>query len=77
LWIKGSFCLPDLSSGTAALADYDGDGLMDIYYARTDGPDELWRNMGNGTYKLATTEAALCGTVHHRYIYRAALIEST
>ena len=58
--------MPDLSSGSGALADYDNDGLMDIYYARSDGPDELWRNMGNGTYRLVTEEAGLQGTIHHR-----------
>jgi len=57
-----------LSSGSAALADYNNDGLMDIYYARSDGPDELWRNAGNGTYILATEEAGLGRTAHHRYV---------
>lgn len=47
-------------------ADYDGDGLMDIYYARMDGPDQLWRNLGNGTFKEFTAEANLSSTAFHR-----------
>lgn len=41
---------------------------MDIYYARSDGADELWCNTGNGTYRLATEEAGLGRTAHHRYV---------
>lgn len=66
IWIKGSFCLPDLSNAAAATADYDGDGLWDIYFARMDGQDQLWRNLGNGSFKLMTDEANLASTGHHR-----------
>ena len=66
IWIKGSFCLPDLSNAASATADYDGDGLLDIYYARMDGQDQLWRNLGNGTFRLVTDEANLACTGHHR-----------
>ena len=66
IWIPGSFCIVEISSGAAATADYDGDGLMDIYYARMDGPDQLWRNFGNGTFKEFTAEANLSSTAFHR-----------
>lgn len=66
IWIPGSFCIVELSSGAAATADYDGDGLTDIYYARADGPDQLWRNLGNGTFKDFTAEANLSSTAFHR-----------
>ena len=56
-WIKGSFCLPEQSVGAGATADYDNDGLLDIYYARVDGNDQLWRNIGDGSFQLVTTEA--------------------
>lgn len=65
VWIKGSFCITELSAGGAATADYDGDGLMDVYYARLDGPDELWRNLGNGSFRLVTAEANLSSTAYH------------
>lgn len=66
IWIPGSFCIVEISSGAAATADYDGDGLMDLYYARMDGPDQLWRNLGNGTYQDYTAEANLSSTAFHR-----------
>lgn len=65
-WIKGSFCLPEQSAGAGATADYDNDGLMDIYYARVDGADQLWRNLGNGSFELMTTDANLTNTLNHR-----------
>jgi len=66
IWIPGSFCIVEISAGGAAAADYDGDGLIDIYYARMDGPDQLWRNLGNGTYQDYTAEANLSSTAFHR-----------
>ena len=65
-WIKGSFCLPEQSVGAGATADYDNDGLLDIYYARVDGNDQLWRNIGDGSFQLVTTEANLTQTMYHR-----------
>lgn len=65
-WIKGSFCLPEQSAGAGATADYDNDGLLDIYYARVDGNDQLWRNLGNGSFQLVTAEANLTQTMYHR-----------
>lgn len=65
-WIKGSFCLPEQSAGAGATADYDNDGLLDVYYARVDGNDQLWRNLGNGSFMLVTKEANLTQTMNHR-----------
>lgn len=65
-WIKGSFCLPEQSAGAGATADYDNDGLLDIYYARVDGNDQLWRNLGNSSFRLVTAEANLTQTMYHR-----------
>ena len=65
-WIKGSFCLPEQSAGAGATADYDNDGLLDIYYARVDGNDQLWRNLGDGSFQLVTAEANLTQTMNHR-----------
>lgn len=33
-------------TGGAAVADFDDDGLADIYVPRLDGPDQLYRNLG-------------------------------
>ena len=30
-----------------------------------DGPDELWRNLGDGTFRLVTAEANLAATAYH------------
>ncbi|MBX3435525.1 MAG: VCBS repeat-containing protein [Pirellulales bacterium] len=35
-------------SGGAAAADFDGDGLVDLFFTRVDGTDVLYRNTGSG-----------------------------
>jgi hypothetical protein len=55
-------------TGGAAAADFDGDGLVDLFFTRVDGPDVLYRNTGNGfedvsaqagfTHALPTSGAA-------------------
>ena len=35
-------------TGGAAAGDFDGDGLVDLFFTRIDGPDKLYRNTGNG-----------------------------
>jgi len=48
-----------------AVADVDGDGLYDIYFVNQAGGNELWKNLGNGTFRNITPEAgvALSGRV--------------
>ena len=44
-----------------AAGDFDGDGLCDFYFANTDGPNGLFRNLGNGRFENVTDAAgALC-----------------
>lgn len=43
----------------AALGDVDGDGLVDIYFARIDGPGALYRNQGGWRFENITTRAGV------------------
>ncbi len=42
-----------------AVADVDGDGLYDIYFANQVGGNELWKNLGGGRFKNITQEAGV------------------
>jgi hypothetical protein len=41
-----------------ATGDYDNDGWTDIYVTNV-GPNQLWRNQGDGTFRDATAEAGV------------------
>ncbi len=41
-----------------AVGDYDGDGFQDLYVTNY-GPNELWRNLGDGTFADVTAEAGV------------------
>ena len=40
-----------------AVADVDGDGLTDVYFSTQLGPNQLWKNLGDGTFRDITTPA--------------------
>jgi hypothetical protein len=42
-----------------AVADVDGDGLYDIFFANQVGGNELWKNLGGGKFKNITQEAGI------------------
>lgn len=42
-----------------AVGDYDGDGLVDIFLCNEEGPDMLYRNLGNLQFTDATQDAGL------------------
>ena len=42
-----------------AVADVDGDGLYDIYFANQVGGNELWKNLGGGKFQNITDEAGV------------------
>ena len=42
-----------------AVADVDGDGLYDIYFANQVGGNELWKNLGGGKFKNITADAGV------------------
>jgi len=48
----------DHGSGLA-VADVDGDGLYDIYFVNQVGGNELWKNLGNGTFENITEQAGV------------------
>ena len=41
------------------VADVDGDGLTDVYFTSQLGGNELWKNLGNGTFRNVTAEAGV------------------
>ena len=45
-------------SGVAA-GDVDGDGLVDLYFCRLDGPNALYRNLGNWKFEDITDKAGV------------------
>ena len=44
--IPGEFCIPEHVTGGAAVGDYDGDGLEDIYFTVSHDTSVLYRNNG-------------------------------
>ena len=60
----GSFVGSDFASGIygmgAAVGDYDGDGLMDVYLTAV-GTNRLYRNLGDGRFEDVTTSAGVAG----------------
>jgi cytochrome oxidase Cu insertion factor (SCO1/SenC/PrrC family) len=42
-----------------AVADVDGDGLLDLYFSNQVGSNQLWRNDGDGKFENITEEAGV------------------
>jgi hypothetical protein len=42
-----------------AVADVDGDGLLDVYFTTQLGTNQLWRNLGNGKFEDITAKAGV------------------
>ncbi|MBI4662647.1 MAG: VCBS repeat-containing protein, partial [Verrucomicrobia bacterium] len=42
-----------------AVADVDGDGLVDIYFTTQLGTNQLWRNLGGGKFEEITSQAGV------------------
>ncbi len=50
-----------LNGSGVALGDVDGDGLCDIYLCRLEGPNALYRNLGNWRFEeIAATAGVAC-----------------
>jgi enediyne biosynthesis protein E4 len=61
---KAGVALGDRICVGATFADYDNDGLTDLYVTSTRGGNVLFRNMGDGTFKDVTKEAGLTLIAH-------------
>lgn len=48
-----------LNGSGVAVADINGNGLIDIYFASLDGPNKLYENLGNFRFRDITEEAGL------------------
>jgi cytochrome oxidase Cu insertion factor (SCO1/SenC/PrrC family) len=58
--VKRFFKASHYDHGTGiAVADVDGDGLLDIYFVSQLGPNELWKNLGDGTFREITATAGV------------------
>ena len=47
------------------LGDVDGDGLVDIYFGRIEGPNVLYRNLGNWRFEDITESAGVAAADRH------------
>ena len=61
-----------IGSGVA-LGDVDGDGLCDIYLCQLEGPNALYRNLGNWKFEDITASAGVACT--NQYSTGAALVD--
>ncbi|WP_162273941.1 FG-GAP-like repeat-containing protein [Mariniblastus fucicola] len=52
-----------------ALGDYDNDGLTDVYLVATDGPNKLYRCVGDFKFEDVTQEAGVNGSVNGRDVW--------
>ncbi|SVA77205.1 uncharacterized protein METZ01_LOCUS130059, partial [marine metagenome] len=48
-----------LNGSGVTLGDIDGDGLLDIYFARLEGSNFLYKNLGNWEFKDITYSAGV------------------
>ncbi len=53
---------PLLSASAVVAADYDGDGLLDLFFTQWDGPDKLYKNMGEFSFQDVTSMAGVGDT---------------
>ena len=52
---------PGGDTGDGALVDADPVGDLDLFLVRTDGPNELLNNTGDGTFRAMATQAGIAG----------------
>ncbi len=62
-WLSGSVDAAgegEHAPGRFVWADFDGDGLEDVYAVRAGGGDSLFRNVGDGSFEDVTARALPC-----------------
>ena len=62
--------LVETGSGVA-IADYDNDGLPDIYLLSTDGPNRLYKNKGDFQFEDVTAQAGVDGSIDGQDVWGA------
>ncbi len=62
-----------LSGSGVALGDVDGDGLCDIYFCQLEGPNALYRNLGNWRFEEITASAGVA--CENQFSTGAALVD--
>ena len=60
----GKFQLPQIHGAGVAVFDFDGDGLLDLYFLTSGGPgspstNRLYKNLGNGRFQDVTAGSGL------------------
>ena len=62
-----------LNGSGVALGDVDGDGLCDIYFCQLEGPNALYRNLGNWKFEDITASAGVA--CENQFSTGAALVD--
>ena len=57
--LSGEFCLAELISGGVAAADYNKDGLVDLYFTNAEGLGVLYKNVGKNLHYRCSNKSLL------------------
>jgi hypothetical protein len=63
--------LTPIGTQTAAWADIDNDGLLDLFIGNEEGPNKLYRNKGDGTFEDISAKAGIDFTIFTKAVVAA------